>query len=173
MSEYKINPLLQGLDKLARLTGIPGLNERAVFRRRRMRILPIVILLLGTIGLAIAFLFPGKYWIGYTGVIISFAIANFFPIYGPIKRSVNGSETVDERDVMLKRNAYFVAFAVVSATSLLGVWLLIGLTVLRDWSSGVLLHALLAFSFYLMLLISTVPTLYVSWSVSELGEGED
>ncbi|MDY7538102.1 hypothetical protein QN372_19180 [Undibacterium sp. RTI2.1] len=131
-----------------------------------MRFLPLIVILSGSISLAMILLFPEKYWFAYAGLMMSFSVANFLPVYGPVKQALNPADALNEHDLMIRRNAYFATFATISAVAFLGIWMLVGLTVLRDWSGATLMRSMIAISFYLMLLLTAIPTLYASWAAS-------
>lgn len=166
MSTYRENSILETLDKLTKWTKIPELVEGHV-RRRRMRFFSAATLLIASIGLAIILLFTEKYWIGYAALILSFSVGNFLPLYGPVKQALNPHDDADERDLMLRRDAYYVTFSAICVVAILGIWLIVGLAFSREWPREILIRVLIALSFYLMCLVSTVPTLYASWAVGK------
>lgn len=166
MSTYKDNSILETLDKMTKWTKIPELVE-GNFRRRRMRFLPVATLSFASIGLVFILLFTEKYWIGYAALMLSFGVGNFLPLYGPVKHPANPHDNVDERDLKLRRDAYYVTFSVICVVAILGIWMFVGLAFLREWPREVLIRAMIALSFYLMCLVSTMPTLYASWAIGK------
>ena len=166
MSTYKDNSILETLDRLTKWTKIPELVEGNV-RRRRMRFLPAATLLIASIGLAIILLFTEKYWLGYAALMLSFAVGNFLPLYGPVKQASNLHDNADERDLMLRRDANYVTFFLVSALAIIGIFAVPGLALFKEWPREILIRAMMALGFYLMCLVSIVPTLYASWAMGK------
>ena len=169
MSISENNVLLERLDKIARWTGIPKLSERPA-RRRAMRFLPIVTLALGTVGFGIILFYPDQYWFGYAGMMLCFCLSVFFPIFGPIKQAAQPNENLDELDRMMGRKAYLFTFGVISIVAIVGIWCLIGLSAYADWKREILIKAMVGLLFYLMSLLTTLPTLYASWSFPTISE---
>lgn len=167
MSIYKTNILLERLDKMVLWTGIHKISELTV-RRRSMRILPIATLALGTICFALILIIPDKYLFWYTGLILSFGIGNFYPMFGPVKPRSTPLEDADERELKISRDAYFVTFATISAVAFTGIWILILLTAHENWTRELLIKAMVSMSFYLLTLLATLPTLYASWAIPKL-----
>lgn len=168
----KNHQLLERLDQAIEWTGLHQLSGISV-RRRRMRWLPMVTLTIATAGLAIILFFPSDYWFGYAGLMFGFGASNFLPIFGPVKQPLNPLDDADEREKILRRDAFFVAFAAISAAAFICVWALIGLSVVKDWPRDVLLRAMMGVNFYLMAIFSAIPTLYASWVTSEPTEDGD
>ncbi|MFZ6874019.1 hypothetical protein ACO0LF_18325 [Undibacterium sp. Di27W] len=162
MSLYKNNHLLARLDKMAQWTHIPDLASGNI-RRRRLRFLPAAILFIGSASLALILLMPQFYWLGYAALMLGFGVSNFLPMFGPVKQAGNPDEEADERERSLRRDAYLVAFASIGVAAFMGIWAVLGLTMVHDWPKEILMRAMMALSFYLMLLFSAVPTLYASW----------
>lgn len=152
------------LDKLVNWTHIPDLANMTV-RRRHLRFFPILVLLAGTLGLSIVLLLSDRYWSGYVLLLISFAVSNLLPLLGPVKRQVNPAEDLDEREKAVSKDAYRLTFAAISLTAIAGIWVLVGLATMNDWSRVTLTRAMTASSFYLLLLLTTLPTLFASWTV--------
>lgn len=163
--------LIARLDDMARWTGIPQLHERSrrnLISRRRMRWLPLLALLLATTGMAAILFAPNRYWLGYIGLMLGQIFAIPLAKFGPLKPPLGlfnpyPNDVADERERGLRRNAYFVCFAVTTGVALFGILLLIGLTVWRDWPRDVLLQVMAYSIIYFLVLIMTVPTLYASW----------
>ena len=155
--------LPERLDDLARLTGIPQLNDRLATgtqRRRHLRWTPMIALAIATAGI-IAVALDSQVGMFLLGV--GELMAGFLSVFGPIKPwgTLAG---VDERDRQLRRDSYFVALAVMGAVAVLGLFALTGLAFFAAWDRARLLFFIPAFSAYLVCLWVTIPTLYASWT---------
>lgn len=159
------------LDAAANLTGIPQFEQRLQGdrHRRHLRWLPIVALALATGGILLAGARPRSYWLGYSLLMLGFAIANFMPVFGPLK-PWGGLANVDERDRSVRRDAYLFAFAVISGVAIIGQCALILAAVEANWPIETLLKLMGASALYLMTLFSTVPTLHASWATRPVDE---
>ena len=115
--------LPERLDDLARLTGIPQLNDRLAAgtqRRRHLRWTPIIALAIATIGvIAVA----RESNIGMLVLGVGEVTTFCFPLFGPIKPS-GTLAGVDERDRQLRRDGYFPSLAFVRAGPLLRLFAL-------------------------------------------------
>ena len=156
--------LLERMDHLVLWSGIPRLNEFRV-RRRPLRWMPIMALALASAGFIAILLRPGSYWIGYSILMVGFAVGSWLPIFGPVSLFFPGVDNVDERERSLRRDALLVGCATISFMVLVGLFILMLLTVLQDWPRGTLLRAMLSLALYAMVLYSSVPTLYASWAM--------
>ena len=157
--------ILQRLDDFANLTGFPAWSKKmgdGARPRRHLRWLPGFTLTLATAGLVLAFAIPHRVWLGYIMLIAANAVAMWLPLFGPVKPwgTLKG---VDERDRQLRRDAYFVTFATISAIAPFGLLLLIALMLLNRPDLGTQALAISTLIFYLLVLWATVPTLYASW----------
>lgn len=156
--------IFEALDAVAERTGIPAYAAGKA-KRRHLRWLPIAALVIATVGMAILFAFAG--WreraLGQGMVFFGLMLAILLPMFGPVKLWGSG-ERIDEFDRDVRRNAFLVAFATVSATAICGIWLILGLALLGNWDRSALLQILSAFTWYLMTLYSAVPTLHASWA---------
>ena len=161
------------MDDLANWTGLPALLDRMEPGKRRPRHLrwfSIIALGLVTIGFGAIIIMTDRFWLGYAILIVGNLIGGVLPLFGPIKPwgSIKG---VDERDRQVRRDAYFFAFAVMSAVAVLGLFLLVGLSVADAWTRTILLREMAALVLYLMSLWSIVPTLQASWATDPI-EGD-
>ena len=163
--------LPERLDDLARLTGFPQFNARMASgtQHRHLRVLPIVALLLTTGGLITGLVRTDLFWLGYVVMIIGNSIAVFLPLFGPVKPwgTIKG---VDERDQQVRRDAYFVPFATISVVALIGLLALIGVALVEQWQSMMLMGEMGAFILYLFSLWSTIPTLHASWATQPIDD---
>ena len=121
-------------------------------------------LAIATVGLIIMLLRPSSHGIGYLILMVGFAIGNFLPMFGPVKPPFHANDEVDEGQRNLRCKAFLIGFGTISAAAFLGLWVLIALTELQNWSQHMLLRAMMALTFYFLVLFSTVPTLYASWA---------
>lgn len=157
--------LPERLDDLARMTGLPALFARLASgrQRRHLRWLPIILLLLVSGGMASILVRPDIYWPGYWALMLGNLIGGCLPIFGPIK-PWGERKGADERERQVRRDAYFAAFATISVVAVVGLFLLIGLTLLNRWKIGTLIFDLAMFTFFLILLWEIIPTLHASWA---------
>lgn len=157
--------LPQRLDDLANMTGFPQFSARMASgaQHRHLRVLPIVALALTTGGLITGFVRPDLFWLGYVVMIIGNTIAGFLPLFGPVKPwgTIKG---VDERDRQVRHDAYFVTFATISIVAFIGLLALIGVALVEQWQSMILMGEMGMFILYLFSLWSTIPTLHASWA---------
>lgn len=122
-------------DDSVRWTGIPDLVVRmgdGRQPRRHLRWLPIATLTAATGGFALMLARHDWYWIGYTALMLGFAVGNMLPIFGPVKPWCMVAH-VDERDRKVRRDACFFAFAAISAAAVSGLYVLVGFTLLGRW----------------------------------------
>jgi len=159
---------LARLDAAAERTGIPAIAKHEV-RRRHLRWVPIVALALALGGWGWGLAQPDRAYFGYAAISAGFALGVFLPIFGPIK-PWGESKLVDEFDRQLRQRAFLVGFATVSAASVLGIWLLLGLALLDNWSRDTLITQLANFAYMLFVLYLTVPTLHASWATQPMAE---
>jgi len=156
--------LIAGLDAAAARTGIPALARRGP-RRRRFRWLPAVLLLLA-FGLAGYGLLDSKrMWLAASliGVVQSIS----WPLHyaGPLRTGGGGSEIVDEFDRALILRAWLAGFASATALALIGLFGSAGLALLMRWSLIALVEAAILIPLLMLVVLSTVPTLYASWAL--------
>jgi hypothetical protein len=162
-------------DDSVRWTGIPKyINFAAENRPRRyhLRIPPIITLSMASVGLTILLVDRHHYWLGYSLLMLGFVIGNFLPIFGPVK-PWGDSVRVDEWDRQLRHNAYFFTFAAISGVAVAGTWLLCWLALSRAWTGTDIARALSSVAFYLMALLSGLPTLYASWATRPIDDEDD
>ncbi|MBW4329708.1 hypothetical protein KY084_02310 [Stakelama sp. CBK3Z-3] len=157
------------LDRSVEWTGIPSLAEGTP-RRRHLRWLPLLALLLASIGLTWCAMHSGRdYWIGYSLIMAGFFIANLMPIWGPLRRL---NERADEYERKQRRDSFMVGLATTTAAGFAGIWLTVGLLAMQIWSASAAQQELMALGFYMMALFSAVPTLYASWRTRPITEEE-
>ncbi len=97
------------------------------------------------------------------------AIASILPLFGPLKQwgAIDG---VDERDRQLRRSAYLIALAFMSFLAVVGMFSLIALAFVNDWSREFLMTTMGGLSYFLVIIFETVPTLYASWTTDPLDD---
>lgn len=148
------------LDRLAEWTGMPALAEQRQ-RRRRMRWLPLAVLGMASVGLAFSLTHAGRdFWIGYALVFVASQIAIIAPTWGPL-RSV--FEQSDEFERAQRQAAMLVGLVAAVAAGMAGMLITAMLIVFDIWPAEVAALKLIVFAFYILTLISAVPTLYASW----------
>lgn len=160
--------LFARLDAAADRTGIPAL-ARQELRRRHLRWIPMFALALALGGWGLGLARPDAFPIGYGLVSAGFALGVFLPIFGPIK-PWGAAKLVDEFDRQVRQRAFLIGFATVTFAAFLGIWLLLGLTLLGNWSRETLMGQLANFAYMLFVLYLTVPTLHASWTTQPVEE---
>ena len=158
------------LDAAAERTGVPAI-ARGQARRRHLRWMPIVALALASAGMLTGLIRIELVNAGYALIMMGFAIAIPLPIFGPLK-PWGSPERVDEFDRALRGRAMLAGFAAVSMAAFAGIWLVIGLALIGDWSRFAILDQLRSLGFYLITLHSAVPTLHASWATQPVA-GDD
>ncbi|MDH7972030.1 hypothetical protein QH494_07510 [Sphingomonas sp. AR_OL41] len=163
--------LINRLDDIAYLTGIPQLSERLAKqqqRRRHLRWWPIVALLFAATGMVIL-LTPSFFGFGLGILGIAQAIAGFFPLYGPIK-PWGTLEGVDERDRQIRRSAFLFCFSSIAVGLFIALPVIAAVAEIYELAAHYLVRVLFGLSYIMMILFETLPTLYASWSTEPLDE---
>jgi len=160
--------LFARLDAAAEHTGMPALARQDI-RRRHLRWLPIPALALAGGGWAWGLARPATAWIGYGAITLGFVIAVFLPLCGPIK-PWGGSRLADEFDRQVRQKAFLYGFATVSFVAIFGIWTVLGLAVIGDWSRSVLLGQMANLNYLLFVIYLAVPTLQASWATQPMAE---
>jgi len=165
-------PLMQRLDDVAKLTGIPDLARRPP-RRRPLRGLALIALVLGTVGMAVTLLGGRVLLIGDGILLAGFVLSGLLPLMGPIKPWMSFTERVDELDAQIRAKAYLTALPIILFAAVCG---LVGLPVLawlqqRPPAEMVALGGFAAM--YLLILWNAVPTLHASWRRQPVEEPDD
>jgi hypothetical protein len=177
MTDYRRKTLLQRIDGLVEWTGIPRFARRET-RMRRLKWLPIAVLLLATAGLVVVIGWGMQYyWLTTAILIVAGSVAGVLQQLGPLRRDAD-SEREDEREQDWRRCASGAAFTTVSIVVMIGIgslglWTII--SAILGWSSASQLDlgcVLLAFVVYLLFLLAIVPTLYASWTLPDFVEDE-
>ena len=155
-------PLMQRLDDVAKLTGIPDLARRPP-RRRPLRGLALIALALGTVGMAVTLLGGRVLLIGDGILLAGFVLSGWLPLMGPIKPWMSFNERVDELDADIRAKAYLTALPIILFAAICA---LVGLPILAWFGqrSAPEMVALGGFAaMYLLILWNAVPTLHASW----------
>ncbi|WP_066589721.1 hypothetical protein [Sphingomonas pruni] len=165
-------PLMQRLDDVAKLTGIPDLARRPP-RRRPLRGLALFALVLGTVGMAVTLLGGRVLLIGDGILLAGFVLSGWLPLMGPIKPWMSFTERVDELDAQIRAKAYLTALPIILFAAVCG---LVGLPILawmqpRPSAEMVALGGFAAM--YLLILWNAVPTLHASWRSQPIEEQDD
>lgn len=158
------------LDAAAEHTGVPAI-ARGEARRRHLRWVPIVALVAASAGLVLGLARLELTSAGYALIMLGFGIAILLPIFGPLK-PWGSPERVDEFDRALRARAMLAGFAMVSLTAFTGIWLVVGLALIGEWTRFAILDQLRSLGFYLITLHFAVPTLYASWATRPVGEDD-
>lgn len=138
--------------------------------RRRIKWLPLLVIGLACGAFGSILIVPGQWEIGYVGLIACFFISVSFKLYGPIKEVVSPDDSLDERELSERHQALRVGYGCTVAVSLLGIWTLAAWAALLDIPRVVLIHAMLGLAFLILVFLQSIPTLYASWTTSELPE---
>jgi hypothetical protein len=152
------------LDDIVRLTGIPKMS-RKLPRQRRLRWLPFLPFLLGTIDLVWLFANSDPSYLGFAVQPLTFAlcIAVFLAVLGPLRKGAD----LDEREVSLHRDAYLFSLFIIGALQTVGIGFFMAFAILKDWTPGLILMRLGAALVYFWLLFMVLPTWYASWVLPE------
>ncbi|MDT8760325.1 hypothetical protein MZO42_16610 [Sphingomonas psychrotolerans] len=162
--------LIGSLDAAARRTGIPALATRG--GRRRFRWLPAVLLLLG-VGLAgYGLLNPAKIALAVPLLVVVQSISVPVHFVGPLRAGAAGGEIVDEFDRDLSLRAWLAGFAGATAVALIGLFGSAGVALLMRWPPIRLVEAVILIPLLMLVVLSTVPTLYASWALPSPGEDD-
>lgn len=166
--------MLEKLDDVARLTGVPQLQDRiAAPRRRPMRWSPLIMIVVATIAYGAMVASPRLQFLGQMLIAPCMGLSSLFMIFGPLRRW-GELEQVDERERLERSRAYLFAFTVALIAGYLG-FLGLGFALLvtgiaRERLAGLTIY----FAMYQFILIATLPTLYASWTIAPLPlEGGD
>ncbi len=154
-------PLTERLDDLANSTGLPKLFAYQP-RRRRLRALPIIALLLGTIGIGIGLIGTSWYWISEALLMAGFLLSVWMPIFGPIKPWASRRERVDEYDETVRSQAYLAALPAILIAGAFGLFALPALAALQHRNPWETIALCGLGAFYLPLLWNAIPTLHAS-----------
>jgi hypothetical protein len=163
--------LINRLDDIANLTGIPQLSDklaRQQQRRRQLRWWPIVALVIATAGMG-TLLLPLPFAVTVVAMTCAQVIAGFLPLFGPIK-PWGTLEDADERDRQVRRSAFLFCFVMVSAGLFVALPALAALAELYLLPREQIVRILFGLWYYMLILFSTLPTLYASWSSRPIDE---
>lgn len=163
--------LIDRLDAAAGKTGIPGM-AMSPLRRRRLRWLPILVLLLGFGGYLAVLLSPARSTTGFTAIGLATGISCWFPLFGPLKIG-GGGEFADEFDRTAAMRSYLVALVAVTIFTFISLLLLAGLTLMLRWTRETLLMDVVATAMMMQVNGLALPTLHASWTIQPVDEGED
>ncbi|MES2442055.1 MAG: hypothetical protein V4574_04430 [Pseudomonadota bacterium] len=162
--------LTERLDAAAGLTGIPkmvGPNPD----RRHHRWLPVFALTLAYGGFVYGLARPHASGYGQAAILFAYAFACWLPFLGPVK-PWRGAEIADEFDRAVRNRAYLAALGVTAGTGWLGLWLVIALALLGNWTRDVLIQLLVMLAFLLPVIWTAAPTLHASWATRPLADDE-
>ncbi|RYE03428.1 MAG: hypothetical protein EOP61_04675 [Sphingomonadales bacterium] len=160
--------LLDKLDAAADRTGVPAMVTRAP-RRHSVRWLPIAALLFSISGMVLGSARTDLPMAGYTLVMIGVGLSVILPMIGPIK-AWGAPDKVDEFDRALRSRAFLVTFASISVAAVIGMWLILGVSLIDAWPREILIGQISALSLFLITLYSAMPTLYASWAVRAIDD---
>jgi len=163
--------LAQRLDDSVRWTGTAATVAKPRHRRpqRWWSTLAIVV---ATAGLVVAIGWPALRWPGYAVLMAAFSIANFMPIFGPLK-PWGGTEPIDERERAIRANAFLIALSVVSFVAVVGMWGAVATSAFGNWDGATLRLAIVDLAFYIAALYSALPTCVASWVERRLPDEDD
>lgn len=161
--------ILERLDDSVRWTGIPDLAQGHP-RRRPLRWPSLFVLILAVVGFALDFGQP-RPWSGYALLMLGFGLANFIPIWGPIK-PWGSQERIDEFDRTLRARAFLVAFMALGGVAVIGLWLIAGISALQDWNANTLRGTVMRLGFLLATIFTAGPACYASWAQVPLNDND-
>jgi len=153
--------MLERLDDSVRWTGIPAIAAGHP-RRRSLRWPSVAVLVLATAGFLVGFGQPNQWW-GYAILMLGFGLANLMPILGPVK-PWGGPERVDEFDRALRARAFLAAFSALAAVAVIGLWAIVGLSLVQGWTADALRSTIMKLAFVLATIYTAGPTCYASWA---------
>ncbi|WP_267388097.1 hypothetical protein [Sphingomonas sp. GC_Shp_3] len=162
--------IAQYLDDSVRWTRIPAIV--APPRRRPLRMWSTLAILAATGALVVAIFWPALRWPGYAVLIAAFGIANFMPIFGPLK-PWGGTEPIDERERANRARAFLIALSVISVVAVAGLWTIVALSIMGNWDVDLLRQTNIDLAFYIAALYSALPTCIASWTEPRLRDDED
>lgn len=160
----------QRLDDLVEWTGIPALQrrfEQSDGRRYRLRVWPMVVILIGTGGLLLGLFDPDRYFLGQALVSAAIMGSMWLPIFGPVK-PWNSPSLVDEYDRRVRSEAYIFTLTIVACGALIALFGLGLGAVLAEWPRDALVRAMQITAFYLLTLLSSLPTLHASLRIAPI-----
>lgn len=171
----KAKTIVERLDDLAFLTGIPQRSESIFLRRRRpMRWLPLAALIAATVVCAVMVASPGMEGI-YVGLLSPLlGWGSTFALKGPpYPWGWGGHVLIDERDRVERSRAYLFAFAVAFVIGVIALLCLGGAALMTDIARERLGYLIIGCVMYQIILLETLPTLYASWTPIPLPPAED
>ena len=159
---------LEWFDDVARLTGVPQLHEYFTAPRRRpMRWSPLVMLVAATAAYGLMVVSPRLRFFGMLLIGPCMVLTSVFGIIGPL-RPWGNVERADERDRHERSRAYLFAFTIAFVAGYLAFlglgFALLVTDVARERLAGLIMY----FAMYQFVLITTLPTLYASWTIALL-----
>ena len=165
--------VLERFDDFAKLTGVPQLQERfAAPRRRPMRWSPLVMIVVATLGYGTQIASSRLQFVGMMVMAPCIGLTSLFLIFGPLRRR-GDVEEADEREQLERNRADLFAFAVTFVAANVAFFglgfALLATEMARQRLAGLAVN----FVMYQFILITTLPTLYASWSVKQLQPDSD
>lgn len=154
----------QRLDDMVEWTGIPAMQrrfEQGEGRRYRLRVWPMTVILIGTGGLLLGLIDSDRYFLGQGLVSAAMLGGLWLPIFGPVK-PWNSPALVDEYDRRVRSDAYIFTLTIVASGALIALFGLGLRAELAEWPRDALVRAMQITAFYLMTLLSCLPTLHAS-----------
>lgn len=156
------------LDKLARLTGVPQLQERfGKPRRRPLRWLPLLVIIVATAAGGVIAILPNLQTLGIAMMALCFSLSSLVTAIGPL-RPWGSCELIDERDRQERSRAYLFALSGILFVSIASLLCLVAVLITTDLARERIAVFAVYAALYQIVLISTLPTLYVSWLSSPL-----
>ena len=132
-----------------------------------MRWSPLVMIVVATIAYGTMLVSPQLRFLGQMLIAPCIGLSSLFMIFGPLRRW-GELEQVDERERLERSRAYLFAFTVALIAGYLA-FLGLGFALLvtgiaRERLAGLIIY----FALYQFILITTLPTLYASWTIAPL-----
>ena len=164
---YKGDPIAEKLDKLAELTGVPGLRRRSEAASARgpirFRVVPGILLALAAGGLALQIAYPWGF--GLWMIIVPWFVTTMVYQFGPLGQ--RRGRKWDEREAAVVRHGHFIglltiAFGAIGA--MLRLWHLWAPRNGLDW---------MAVTFFLLVLEANVAVLAASSAIPDALDDEE
>lgn len=163
---YRGNPLLEKLDRIAEYTGMPKLARRAKQGGAMpLRVLPLLPLAMGMVGLFVQAHAPEAGWIVIMGAWVS---AMPLGLTGPMALPPSGVR--DERERALVRSGHLAGLGAVALLAIGGCFLMgiLGALAMVGYARMWLPHGpqdWIAIGFFLLVVQTTVAVLVASWMI--------
>lgn len=181
--DYRQKSLLQRLDGLLEWTGIPKrCRETDNKTVRRLKWMPAILILVATVALMLTMAIPTYPWVGLIAMAVPQSLAVGIVQLGPMRPKNLLVEDVDEREQAWRSRSNMFSFGAIALVGWIGIMAIGGFAVwsgLMGWSIPAPYSSLSVFGFwmitfanYLVVLLTTLPTLHASWTMPDIIDDE-